>query len=137
MDGKDKRYTRPRKRPAFSSAEHSTTSGSSAAEHSLASSSTHAAPPPLRTSSATTPGFFSSASPKVQVSFDQPSLLLLMGILQELRTRNEIELAKIKIEEAQRQMEIEAAGEELEAAQKAQKEDEERFNSEIRPRMYA
>ncbi|STY21339.1 Uncharacterised protein [Legionella longbeachae] len=34
-------------------------------------------------------------------------------------------------------MEIEAAREELEAAQKAQKEDEERFNNDIRPTMYA
>lgn len=133
MDGKDKRYTRPRKRPAPSNIEHSTTSG----EHTRASSSTHAAPSASRTSAASAPGFFNSASPKVQISFDQPSLILLMGILQELRTRNEIELAKIKIEEAQRQMEIEAAREELEAAQKAQKEDEERFNNEIRPRLYA
>lgn len=56
--------------------------------------------------------------------------LLLAGILEELRTRNQIELMKLKMVDEREQAETEAA--ETIAA-----EDKEHFESEIRSRMYA
>lgn len=55
--------------------------------------------------------------------------LLLAGILEELRTRNQIELIKLKRAKEKEQAETEAA--ETMAAK-----DKEYFESEIRPRMY-
>lgn len=56
--------------------------------------------------------------------------LLLAGILEELRTRNQIELMKLKMAEEKEQAETEAA--EAIAAK-----DNEHFESEILSRMYA
>ena len=67
--------------------------------------------------------------PVQEISLQTTTDFLLAGILQELKTQNMIELMKLKTQQEQEQ-------EELQAAEKMQEHDNDRFN-EIRTSMYS
>lgn len=92
-------------------------------------------PSPVRQAS---PSFFRTpyAIPQVQLTLDPQVLLLWTALIEELRTRNDIELVKIKLADLQKQQEAEQKQQEIEAAKKLEEEDQKRFE-ELRPTMYS